>query len=123
MTDPRDETSQKTGEALLALYQAHPQAIAAAIVRSEGAAESHRAEVEVAGLTVRRVFRLVPALAVEGSVANLLALAEREWVTSVSLDRAVHTMGGCPPDAAVRPPPVARDRAPDESSETPDHEA
>ncbi|HUW12473.1 MAG TPA: hypothetical protein VM537_22295 [Anaerolineae bacterium] len=123
MTGPADEARQKTGDALLALYRARPQAIAAAIVRSEGEAQPHLAEVEAAGITVRRVFRLVPALAVEGVVADLLALAELQWVASISLDRELHTMGSCPPDEAVRPPPEAGDAAAAESSEKPDPES
>ena len=118
MTGRPEETRQKTDEALLALYRAQPQAIAAAIVRTEGTAQTHRAAVEAAGLTVRRVFRLVPALAVEGPVADLLALAERQWVSSVSLDREVHTMGGSPPDDAVRPAPESADGAPDQAAGT-----
>ena len=112
MTDPPDETRQKTDEALLALYRAQPQATATAIVRTHAPAQPYRAEVEAAGLTVRRVFRLVPALAVEGSIANLLALAERQWVRSISLDREVHTMGGCTADEAVCPPPEDSAEAP-----------
>ena len=84
----------KIDEGLMARWQADPQSITAAIVRTAEAAEAHRAEAELAGLTVRRVFRLVPALAVEGTVADVLALADRTWVLSVSLDREVHVIRG-----------------------------
>lgn len=87
-----DSRDQKIDPALIALRQADPQATVAAIVRTEGAAEAHRAEVEGSGLTVRRVFRLLPGLAVEGQVAAVIALADRPWVKSVSLDREVHVM-------------------------------
>ena len=89
---PPASSTDKIDPALTALRQADPQATVAAIVRTAGAAEAHRAEVEGSGLTVRRVFRLVPGLAVEGKVARVLALADHPWVTSVSLDREVHVM-------------------------------
>lgn len=82
----------KIDQALTACWQTDPQADVSAIVRTVEAAEAHRAEVEAAGLAVRRVFRLLPGLAVEGKVADVLALADRPWVRSVSLDREVHVM-------------------------------
>jgi len=103
MTCLPEEIRQKIDKALLTLHRAQPQAIAAAIIRTEAPAQARRVEVEAAGLPVCRVFRLIPALAVEGAVADLLELAGRQWVISVSLDREVHTMGGCPPDDMVRP--------------------
>ena len=69
-----DSRDQKIDPALIALRQADPQATVAAIVRTEGAAEAHRAEV------------------VEGQVAAVIALADHPWVASVSLDREVHVM-------------------------------
>ncbi|MCK4298205.1 MAG: hypothetical protein KAX80_01665 [Planctomycetes bacterium] len=83
---------QKVDQTLIALRQANPQATVAAIVRTAEAAEAHRAEVEATGLAVQRVFRLVPGLAVEGKVTDVLALADRPWVRSISLDREVHAM-------------------------------
>jgi hypothetical protein len=85
---------RKIDESLRAHWRADPQGLAAAIVRTADPADAHRAEAEAAGLTVRRVFRLVPALAVEGSLSDLLALASRAWVLSVSLDREVHALRG-----------------------------
>jgi hypothetical protein len=41
---------------------------------------------------VRRVLRLVPTLAVEGRVADVVALAEQTWVKAISLDQEMHTM-------------------------------
>ena len=82
----------KIDQALVARWQADPQTIVSAIVRTVEAAEAHRAEVEAAGLAVRHVFRLLPGLAVEGKVADVLALADRPWVESISLDREVHIM-------------------------------
>jgi len=82
----------KIDQALVARWQADPEASVAAIVRTVGAAEAHRAEVEAAGLAVRHVFRLLPGLAVQGKVADVLALADRTWVESISLDREVHVM-------------------------------
>jgi len=84
----------KVDQALIARLQADPQAIVAAIVRTAEAADAHRMEVEAAGLTVRRVFRLLPGLAVEGKAADVLALADRRWVKSISPDQEVHTMHG-----------------------------
>jgi len=84
--------NRKIDPALTALRQADPQATVVAIVRTEGAAEAHRVAVEGRGLTVRRVFRLLPGLAVEGKVAAVLDLADHPWVKSVSLDREVHVM-------------------------------
>jgi hypothetical protein len=92
MTHLSEKARHKADDSVLALHRADPQAVVAAIVRTEGPAESRRAAVEAAGLVVARVFRLVPGLAVEGPVACLLELAEQPWVRSVSLDRVVHTM-------------------------------
>ena len=91
---PPEIMKQKVDQTLIALRQADPQATVAAIVRTAEAAEAHRAEVEATGLTVQRVFRLVPGLAVEGKVTDVLALADRLWVRSISLDREVHAMRG-----------------------------
>jgi len=88
----RESGKEKIDQALIARWQADPQATVSAIVRTVEAAEGYRTEVEAAGLAVRRVFRLLPGLAVEGKVADVLALADRPWVKSVSLDREVHAM-------------------------------
>lgn len=82
----------KIDQALVARWQADPQTAVSAIVRTVGAAEAHRAEVEAAGLAVRRIFHLLPGLAVGGKMSDVLALADCPWVKSVSLDREVHTM-------------------------------
>jgi hypothetical protein len=87
-----DARNHKIDPALIALWQADPQASVAVIVRTVGAAETHRPEVEGIGLIVRRVFRLLPGLAVEGKVTRVLTLADHPWVKSVSLDREVHVM-------------------------------
>lgn len=91
---PPISSTEKIDPALTALHEADPQATVAAIVRTAAAADTYRAEIEAAGLIVRRVFRLLPGLAVEGQVAAVIALADRPWVRSVSLDREVHVMRG-----------------------------
>jgi hypothetical protein len=101
MTHLSEKAGSKADDSLAALHQADPQAVAGAIVRTEGPAGPRRAEVEAMGLTVVRVFRLVPGLAVEGPVARLLELAEQPWVRSISLDRVVHTMQDCPVDSGT----------------------
>jgi hypothetical protein len=108
MIELSDQARHKATGPLLALHQASPQAIVAAIVRTEGEAGPRQAELEATGLTVRRVFRLVPSLAVQGEVARLLALAERPWVRSISLDQEVHTMPGSPANQAEDPSGVSR---------------
>ena len=91
---PPENMKHKVDQTLIALRQADPQATVAAIVRTAEAVEAHRTEVEAAGLAVQRVFRLAPGLAVEGKVTDVLALADRPWVRSISLDREVHAMRG-----------------------------
>ena len=86
------QVEQKIEKELLELWQSDPQATVRAIVRTKAAAASRRAEVEAAGITVRRLFRLVPSLAVRGRATDLVELAERSWVKAISLDRDVHVM-------------------------------
>jgi len=93
MTLPSASAKSKIEDGLLALAVRDPQARVRALVRTVEAAGPHSADVEAAGLVVRRVLRLVPTLAVEGPVAGVLALAERDWVRSLSLDREVRAMG------------------------------
>jgi hypothetical protein len=92
MTESSLRSETKIEDALLSLAASDPQARVSVLVRTVEAAEPRRAEAEEAGLVVRRVLRLVPTLAVYGPVADVLALAERDWVQSLSLDREVRTM-------------------------------
>jgi hypothetical protein len=92
MIDPSGSARSKIEGALLALAGQDPQARVRALVRTVEAAGPYRGDVEAAGFVVHRVLRLVPTLAVEGPVGHLLALAEQDWVRSLSLDRQVHTM-------------------------------
>lgn len=101
MNGSPDPAQQKIDESLLACWRKDPQATVAALVRTVDAAEPHRSQAEASGLVVRRVLRLVPTLAVEGRVADVVALADQAWVKTISLDRQMHTMqtgrqtGGC----------------------------
>jgi hypothetical protein len=90
---PPDPATHKITQPLLARCQADPQASVDALVRTIDAAAPHRSEVEASGLVVRRVIHLVPTLAVRGRAADVVALAERAWVRSITLDGEVHTMG------------------------------
>ncbi|HIC88793.1 MAG TPA: hypothetical protein EYP04_05265 [Anaerolineae bacterium] len=77
---------------LRASLQQSPDATFALIVRVRGPADERRTAVERAGMHVRRVFRLVPGLAVQGTGKAVLALAEEPWVIRIEPDREVHTM-------------------------------
>jgi hypothetical protein len=79
--------------ALMKLKDKDPQAVIPAIVRSAHPVEDRRAELKEAGLTVHHIYRLRHGAAVEGTVANVLALAEKDWVTALWLDREVRTTG------------------------------
>jgi hypothetical protein len=92
MIDPSGSAKSKIEDALLALAARDPQTKVRALVRTVEAAGPYRGDVEAAGFVVYRVLRLVPTLAVEGPVGRLLALAEQDWVRSLSLDRQVRTM-------------------------------
>jgi hypothetical protein len=69
----------------------NPQASVAAIVRVSIAPDEAAARLAERGATVRRVVRLVPAVAVQMPAADCLALANETWVSSVEEDKVVHT--------------------------------
>jgi len=77
--------------ALLDLKDKDPKAVIPAIIRSAHPVEDRRSELQEAGLTVLHIYRLRHGAAVEGTVVNVLSLAERDWVTALWLDREVRT--------------------------------
>lgn len=83
------QTSGKVETTLLTLAEDQPQKRVRAIIRVAPPPSSRRAEAENSGLVVHQVFRLVPGLAVEGAAADVVGLADRDWVHSIDLDREV----------------------------------
>ncbi|MBM3134072.1 MAG: hypothetical protein FJZ89_02045 [Chloroflexi bacterium] len=82
----------KIASAFAARLRRNPQATVAAIVRVSIAPDEAAARLTERGATVRRVVRLVPAVAVQMPAADCLALANETWVSSVEEDKAVHTL-------------------------------
>jgi hypothetical protein len=72
--------------------QRDPNALVHLIVRLTDEPNTHVADVQALGITVRRTFTLIPAIAVEGTAAASLALADQPWVLSIEEDKPVHTM-------------------------------
>ncbi len=72
--------------------QTHPDAKVNLIIRTKDDPQSHFAEIQKNGLTVRRTFSLISAVAVEGTASASLALVDQPWVLSVEEDKPVHTM-------------------------------
>ncbi|MCL4393575.1 MAG: hypothetical protein M1482_01980 [Chloroflexi bacterium] len=62
------------------------------IVRFNGDAGACAAAAQAHGVVVRYTFSLTSTLAIEGTGAAVLALANESWVDSVEEDRTVHTM-------------------------------
>ena len=62
------------------------------IVRLRDDPSSHVAAVQAHGVTVRHIYSLISAIAIEGSASASLALADEPWVDSVEEDSAVHTL-------------------------------
>jgi hypothetical protein len=62
------------------------------IVRLKDAPDVRVADVRALGLTVRYTYSLVPGMAIQGTAAASLALAQKPWVLSVEEDKQVHTM-------------------------------
>ncbi|MDE3090562.1 MAG: hypothetical protein KGJ80_14370, partial [Chloroflexota bacterium] len=72
--------------------QYDPSAVVRLIVRLKDDPESRVAAVQAHGLTVRHTYSLISAVAVEGTAAASLTLANEAWVLSVEEDKQVHTM-------------------------------
>ena len=62
------------------------------IVRLKDDPSTRVAAVQAHGLTVRHVYSLISAIAIEGSASASLALANEPWVDSVEEDSTVHTL-------------------------------
>lgn len=69
-----------------------PTAMVNLIVRLNDAPDARLADVRALGLTVRYTYSLVPGMAIRGTAAASLALANKPWVLSVEEDKPVHTM-------------------------------
>ncbi|GAP62438.1 hypothetical protein ARMA_0861 [Ardenticatena maritima] len=70
--------------------RAAPQRRVAAIVRLHADAPEDEGLWKARGLHVRRRYRLMNAVAVEGPAAALLALADEPWVERIEPDPEVH---------------------------------
>jgi hypothetical protein len=44
------------------------------------------------GLTIRRRYQLLPAVAVSGRAQDILSLSAEDWITSIEEDQPVHSM-------------------------------
>ena len=69
-----------------------PDMVVNLIVRVKDTPGARVADVRALGLTVRYTYSLVPGMAVRGTAAASLALAEKPWVLSIEEDKQVHTM-------------------------------
>jgi hypothetical protein len=69
-----------------------PDSVVNLIIRVKDTPGAHVADVCALGLTVRYTYSLVPGMAIQGTAAASLALAEKPWVLSVEEDKPVHTM-------------------------------
>jgi hypothetical protein len=72
--------------------ESDPKATVNLIVRVKDAPDRRLDDVRALGLTVRRTFSLIPAIAIQGSAAASLKLAQKSWVVSLEEDKPVHTM-------------------------------
>ncbi len=77
---------------LKAKLERDPEALVHLIVRVQDAPHKRLDDVCALGLTVRRTFTLIPAIAIQGSAAASLQLAQKSWVVSLEEDKLVHTM-------------------------------
>ena len=75
---------------LKAKLERDPKAIVNLIVRVKD--KSRVDDVRALGLTVRQTYTLIPAIAIQGSAAASLQLAQKPWVVSIEEDKPVHTM-------------------------------
>lgn len=78
--------------ALRQAMQAAPQQEFRVIVRTDGSANPLADHCSAAGLQVHHVYALVPGLAVTGSGAALLRLAEEPGVRSIEPDQAMRAL-------------------------------
>ena len=69
-----------------------PGSVVNLIVRLKDAPDVRVADVRALGLTVRYTYSLVPGMAIQGTAAASLALAQKSWVLSVEEDKQVRTM-------------------------------
>jgi hypothetical protein len=70
----------------------NPNARVNLIVRMKDAPDAHVADVQARGLTVRHVYVLISAMAIQGTAAASLTLTNEKWVRSIEEDKAVRTM-------------------------------
>lgn len=77
---------------LKAKLERDPKATVNLIVRLKDAPKHRLDDVRALGLTIRQTYTLIPALAIQGSAAASLALAQKTWVLSLEEDQPVHTM-------------------------------
>jgi hypothetical protein len=75
--------------ALQRALEAYPQRDFRVIVRTGQAAAALVPECKAMGLEVHHVYKLVPGMAVSGSGAGILRLAEQPWVETIEPDQAV----------------------------------
>jgi len=61
-----------------------------AIVRVADRADRYRDELASRGFEIRRLFTLIPGLAVTGPASRLLELLSEPWVMSIEPDRPVY---------------------------------
>ena len=71
--------------------RANPHVTLALIVRVRGDLDANATRMTQMGFTIRRQLRLIDALAVSGTGAQVEALVKEEWVISVEEDKPVKT--------------------------------
>ena len=63
------------------------------IVHVKGDLQTHSAELEARGVTVRRRFRLVDSLGIRCSARAAVELVRVSWITRIEPDREVRALG------------------------------
>jgi hypothetical protein len=80
----------KVAARLARRWRANPQAVVHAIIRTVADVDESAAVLQQHGLTIRRRYQLLPALAVSGRAQDILALSDEDWISSIEEDQPVH---------------------------------
>lgn len=78
---------------LLGELKASPEAKVNLILRTKGEPDDLIPLIQSRGIQVRRRFRLLKAVAIEGKAAACLKLVDEPWVEAIEEDREVRIMG------------------------------
>ncbi|MFQ6015389.1 MAG: hypothetical protein ACE5NP_08105 [Anaerolineae bacterium] len=79
-------------QALETQLKEDPEATVNLIVRLEHDVDAYVSSLEAKGLKVRRTFKLIKAVAIEGKAGACLQLASEPWVQAIEEDREVTIM-------------------------------